>query len=83
MRGAATGVGVGQGARDARSHLRRPVDVGLGAGWYEPEYEAIGMEMPRPGDRIARLTEAVDVVKGLLGGGPLTYDGRFHARRTR
>ena len=25
------------------------LDVGLGAGWYEPEYEAIGMTMPSPG----------------------------------
>ena len=29
------------------------LDVGLGAGWYEPEYAALGMEMPRPG-RAAR-----------------------------
>jgi alkanesulfonate monooxygenase SsuD/methylene tetrahydromethanopterin reductase-like flavin-dependent oxidoreductase (luciferase family) len=54
------------------------LDVGLGAGWYEPEYDAIDMKMPRPSERLARLGEAVDVVTGLLGGGPLTYDGRFH-----
>src|SRR6476646_1532964 len=54
------------------------LDVGLGAGWYEPDYSAIGMEMPPPGERISRLREAVDVVTGLLGGGPLTFDGRFH-----
>lgn len=51
------------------------VDVGLGAGWYEPEYETLGQEMPRPGVRIDRLREAVDVVTGLLGGGPFDYDG--------
>ena len=54
------------------------LDVGLGAGWYEPEYEAIDMKLPRPGERLARLAEAVDVVTGLLGGGPFTYEGRFH-----
>jgi probable F420-dependent oxidoreductase len=54
------------------------LDVGLGAGWYEPEYTAIGMTLPRPGERLARLREAVDVVTGLLGGGPFTYEGRFH-----
>ncbi len=43
------------------------VDAGIGAGWYEPEYEAIGMTMPRPGERIARLAHAVDVVKDVLG----------------
>jgi alkanesulfonate monooxygenase SsuD/methylene tetrahydromethanopterin reductase-like flavin-dependent oxidoreductase (luciferase family) len=54
------------------------LDVGLGAGWYEPEYEAVGMKMPPPRERLERLEEAVTVVKGLLGGGPLTFDGRYH-----
>jgi probable F420-dependent oxidoreductase len=54
------------------------LDVGLGAGWYEPDYEAIGMEMPRPGIRVDRLREAVEVVRGLLGGEPLSFDGRYH-----
>ncbi len=54
------------------------LDVGLGAGWYEPEYEAIGMKMPPPGERLDRLTEALEVVKGLLPGGPFTYEGMYH-----
>ncbi|MGZ6997529.1 MAG: TIGR03619 family F420-dependent LLM class oxidoreductase [Acidimicrobiia bacterium] len=56
------------------------IDVGVGAGWYEPEYAAIGMEFPRPGVRLARLREAVDVLRGLLdeSGGPLVYDGEYH-----
>jgi probable F420-dependent oxidoreductase len=54
------------------------LDVGLGAGWYEPDYEAIGMEMPPPGVRVDRLREAVEVVAGLLGGEPLSFDGRYH-----
>jgi probable F420-dependent oxidoreductase len=54
------------------------IEVGLGAGWYEPEYEAIGMEMPRPGIRLARLRDAIEVVRGLLGGGPFTYEGSYH-----
>jgi probable F420-dependent oxidoreductase len=54
------------------------LDVGIGAGWYEPEYEAIGMTMPSAGERLARLAEAVQVVRGLLGGGPFTFDGRYH-----
>ncbi|MGQ0824913.1 MAG: LLM class flavin-dependent oxidoreductase [Actinomycetota bacterium] len=57
------------------------LDVGLGAGWYEPDYGAIGMPMPTASERLARLAEAVDVVTGLLGGGPVTYDGRFHRAR--
>jgi alkanesulfonate monooxygenase SsuD/methylene tetrahydromethanopterin reductase-like flavin-dependent oxidoreductase (luciferase family) len=56
------------------------IDVGLGAGWYEPDYTAIGMEMPPPGERLARLREAVAVVQGLLdaSGKPFSFNGRFH-----
>lgn len=54
------------------------LDVGLGAGWYEPDYEAIGSAMAPPGERLARLAEALDVCTGLLGGGPLEVDGRWH-----
>lgn len=56
------------------------IDVGIGAGWYEPEYAAIGMDFPRPGERLARLRETLEVVKPLLGesGGPAHVEGRFH-----
>jgi probable F420-dependent oxidoreductase len=54
------------------------LDIGIGAGWYEPEYDAIGMTMPGPRERLARLEEAVTVLRGLLGGGPFTFDGRYH-----
>jgi probable F420-dependent oxidoreductase len=51
------------------------LDVGLGAGWYAPEYDALGMTMPSPGERLARLRETIDVVTGMLDGAPVTYDG--------
>jgi probable F420-dependent oxidoreductase len=54
------------------------IDIGLGAGWYEPEYEAIGMAMPPPGRRLDRLTEALAVVQGLLPGETFTFDGSHH-----
>lgn len=54
------------------------LEVGLGAGWYEPEYHAIGQQLPPPRERLDRLREAVQVVTGLLGGGPLDFDGRHH-----
>ncbi len=56
------------------------IDVGIGAGWYEPEYAAIGMDFPPPGVRLARMREAVDIITSMLGedGGPVAYDGRFH-----
>jgi len=57
------------------------IDVGIGGGWYEPEYEAIGMTLPPPGERLARTSEAVRILTGLLGGGPYTLHGKFHTVR--
>jgi probable F420-dependent oxidoreductase len=54
------------------------LDVGIGAGWYEPEYVAVGMTMPPPAERLDRLREAVAVLRGLLGGGPCTFAGTHH-----
>ena len=51
--------------------------VGLGAGWYEPELAAAGLTLERPGDRLARLGEAVHVVRGMFGGGPFTFEGAY------
>ncbi|HJV08318.1 MAG TPA: LLM class flavin-dependent oxidoreductase [Acidimicrobiales bacterium] len=51
--------------------------VGLGAGWYEPELVAAGLSMDPPGKRLARLAEAVQVVRGMFGGGPFTFDGTY------
>lgn len=54
------------------------VDVGMGAGWYEPEYDVAGIEFDRPGRRIARLGEAVEIVRRLLEGEELTFEGRHY-----
>lgn len=51
------------------------LELGLGAGWYEPEYSAAGIHFDPPGDRIARLGEAGQVLRRLLDGEELTFDG--------
>lgn len=51
--------------------------VGLGAGWYEPELRAAGVALEPPGPRLARLAEAVQVLRGMFGGGPFSFDGRY------
>jgi len=52
--------------------------VGLGAGWYEPEYAAAGIAFERPGLRLAQLAEVVQIVKPLLAGEELSFRGRHY-----
>src|SRR5689334_6254117 len=47
-------------------------ELGLGAGWYAPEYAWIGQEFDPATTRVARLAEAIRIVKGLAGEEPLT-----------
>jgi alkanesulfonate monooxygenase SsuD/methylene tetrahydromethanopterin reductase-like flavin-dependent oxidoreductase (luciferase family) len=53
------------------------VDVGIGAGWYEADYDAIGVTMPAPGRRITRLGEYAAIVQAMLDGttGPVDHHG--------
>lgn len=51
--------------------------VGMGAGWYEPELAAAGILVERPGVRLARLAESVQVLRGMFGGGPFTLEGEY------
>jgi len=52
--------------------------VGIGAGWNEPEYQAIGLAFDPPAVRISRMLEAVAILRGLFGDGPMSFDGRFY-----
>lgn len=51
------------------------LDLGLGAGWNEQEFEEAGFGFPPAGERLAMLEEALGVLRALLGGG-----GSFHGR---
>jgi probable F420-dependent oxidoreductase len=57
------------------------LDVGLGAGWYEREYAAAGVEFSSAGARIDRLGEAAEIVGRLLAGEELTFTGRHYSLR--
>lgn len=50
--------------------------LGLGAGWLASDYEAAGIPLDPPGQRVDRLEEAVDVLKGLFGPKPVHHEGR-------
>src|SRR6201981_3387333 len=48
-------------------------ELGLGAGWYQPEYSAAGIPFDGAGRRIDRLEEALGIIKGVLGGDTLHH----------
>jgi F420-dependent oxidoreductase-like protein len=54
------------------------LDIGLGAGWYEPEHPAFGLEFPAPAERVARFGEAVEIVDSLLRNDVTSYAGAFY-----
>jgi probable F420-dependent oxidoreductase len=53
-------------------------EVGIGAGWNEPEYRQAGLTFDRPGIRIDRLTEAIAIFRGLFAEGSFNYSGRYY-----
>lgn len=60
---------------------RGRLDIGIGAGWYAPDYEAVGLALPSPGERLTRLREALAVLDALLPGGPASLNGKAHLVR--
>ncbi len=55
--------------------------LGLGAGWSEPEHRTYGVDFPSLGERFDRLEEAIEVMQGMWGEGPASYDGRYYRLR--
>jgi F420-dependent oxidoreductase-like protein len=54
------------------------LDLGIGAGWNEYEHESMGIPLYQPGERIRRLDEACDILKGLFQNETFSYDGRYY-----
>jgi alkanesulfonate monooxygenase SsuD/methylene tetrahydromethanopterin reductase-like flavin-dependent oxidoreductase (luciferase family) len=50
-------------------------EVGLGAGWAQPEYAAYGFPFPRAGERLDLLDEAAGAIRSLLHDGKADADG--------
>jgi probable F420-dependent oxidoreductase len=53
------------------------LEMGIGAGWSEGEYTAMGLEFDRPGRRIDRLAEVVSLLKAHWQGEELDCSGEF------
>ncbi|HZB50713.1 MAG TPA: TIGR03621 family F420-dependent LLM class oxidoreductase [Mycobacteriales bacterium] len=54
------------------------LEIGIGAGWNRPEYDAIGVPYDPVPVRVARLAEAVAVLKGCFGDGPFSFAGEHY-----
>jgi probable F420-dependent oxidoreductase len=54
------------------------VVAGIGAGWMTADYTSTGIPLDRPGIRIERLVESVQVLRGLWGDGPFSFAGEHY-----
>src|SRR5438094_5907579 len=54
------------------------LQVGLGAGWLQQEYEDASMRFASASVRIARLEETAIILKGLFGEEPFTFSGEHY-----
>lgn len=54
------------------------VVLGLGAGWQENEHRQYGVPFYTIAERLARLDEACQVIKGLYRGKSVSFDGKFY-----
>jgi alkanesulfonate monooxygenase SsuD/methylene tetrahydromethanopterin reductase-like flavin-dependent oxidoreductase (luciferase family) len=60
------------------------LELGLGAGWDGSDYSETGIPFDEPTRRVARLEEAIAVLKGAFGGEPFSHQGRhYHVDRYR
>jgi len=57
------------------------VNVGLGAAWHDEEHERLGFDFPPTAERIERLEETVQIIKGLLATDDFDFDGKHYKLR--
>jgi probable F420-dependent oxidoreductase len=57
------------------------LELGIGAGWSEHEYRAMGLQLAAPKERVAKLKEVVALFKVHCAGGLLDHEGH-HATAT-
>jgi probable F420-dependent oxidoreductase len=55
------------------------LEIGIGAGWNEPEYRASGIPFEAVATRVSRLEEAIAILKGLFRDEKYTFQGQHYA----
>ena len=54
------------------------LEMGIGAGWYEHEYDGYGYPFPKPSVRIGELREAVEIMQRMWTEDEVTFNGRHY-----
>jgi F420-dependent oxidoreductase-like protein len=53
--------------------------LGIGAGWNDPEYEAVGMDFPDPATRVKQMRDAIELCQTAWSeDSPVDYDGEYY-----
>jgi alkanesulfonate monooxygenase SsuD/methylene tetrahydromethanopterin reductase-like flavin-dependent oxidoreductase (luciferase family) len=53
--------------------------MGIGAGWYKPDYDAYGYEYPEvPSVRLAQMEEAIQIIYKMWKEPPATFEGKYY-----
>ena len=53
--------------------------LGIGAGWYEDEYDAYGYDYPEPAECVSQLADAVQLAKAMwTEASPVTFEGEHY-----
>jgi F420-dependent oxidoreductase-like protein len=55
------------------------IELGLGAGWHEPEHEAYGFPFPDTRTRMDMLEEQLQIVLGNWSAGPFSFEGAHYS----
>ncbi|MFI5044608.1 MAG: TIGR03621 family F420-dependent LLM class oxidoreductase [Acidimicrobiales bacterium] len=54
------------------------LEFGLGAGWMTSDYDSTGLALDRPGLRIERLEESLEIISGLWSDQPVDFTGSHY-----
>jgi probable F420-dependent oxidoreductase len=57
------------------------VDIGIGTGWYVPDYEMLGIALDPPADRVSRLAEAIVLLKRFFTEESVDHRGRWYTAK--
>ena len=71
-------VDTAQAARQLQQVSDGRFELGVGAGWYQAEVQALGLRWPHAAERAGRLVEAVQILGPLLAGTACCFRGEHY-----